>query len=303
MKTWGIQIYRWALVTLTGLSLVAPVGAAGPTRAELSNFIREGEYSTEMRGGQIVAKTDSGKKTVVRRTKISKNRAPASVAKKPVKAAAKKSAAKKKTVAKKTTAKKAVARKSVAKKSSAKKTVAKKTVKKASGKPTKIGKGRSTSAKGRRIVAKPVRPQSRKPASIPSKKKSKKKASAKSKSKPRAPYSRATPRESDSPLVSVPRSRVKREDKMFVMDDPGAGPKAVQPDPEVIGEEPSVIERAPAENPAMAAPTEPAFQPQPTAPEAAVMTEPAPEDETAAVREPDVFDLHTGKDPLRPATE
>ncbi len=293
MKTWRMQFCRWALVTLTGLSLVVPADAAGPTPADVSAFLREGEYDTEIRHGQIMAKTTSGKKTVVRRTKVSRKRAPASVAKKPVRSSARKKVASKK--------------KKIAKKASTRKSVAKKTVKKKSGKPTKLGKSRSGSKKNRRVVAKPVRPQSRKPASVPTRKTAKKKTiskfkpKAKSKSKSRIPQSRVTPRESDSPLVSVPRSRVKREDKMFVMDDPGAGPKAVTPDPEVIGEEPSIVERAPAENPAMTAPPEAALQP--AAPEAPALAEPAPEDETAAVREPDVFDLHTGKDPLRPAVE
>lgn len=82
------------------------------------------------------------------------------------------------------------------------------------------------------------------------------------------------------PFVSVPRSRVRANPKMIVMEDP-ASPTVQDP------EGPSQVEIAPDE-----------AAPAPVRADAVVNSYPT-EVDVSDVREPDAFDLHSGADPIR----
>lgn len=122
--------------------------------------------------------------------------------------------------------------------------------------------------------------------------------------------------ESDSPLVSAPRSKVARPDRMIVMDDPavkhplprphavGAGltPGENDLDPDSEGPPAEVGEaKAAAEPPVVVGPAPASVGAESAPPSAAAEAPEAPTSQAAAEsasREPDAFDLHSGQDPM-----
>jgi len=104
----------------------------------------------------------------------------------------------------------------------------------------------------------------------------------------------------DLPLVSAPRHRVSRPDRMIVMEDPAA--KSPLPKPAHVGAiirpDQTVLDpagdAAPSEvDEAKAAAVSPVVGPAPASVAEATGAEPT------TPREPDAFDLHSGKDPMQ----
>lgn len=67
----------------------------------------------------------------------------------------------------------------------------------------------------------------------------------------RLPYAKETPQERDMPFISIPKSRVRKNNKIFVMEDPGVKRDAIAPtltEP-LDTSEPKMEERIPASEP------------------------------------------------------
>lgn len=170
---------------------------------------------------------------------------------------------------------------------------------------------------GKRSVKKPNKRHHAKAVAHPKEKKSV--HHARKARKQKFPVARETPHERDMPFVSIPARRVKRTDKMIVMDDPAlkhplpkprlANKPSLKPDGDVLDPEsdsaPSEVgaAKAAAEPPLPAVASKPVIQgPAPASVEAP--QPPAASDEginaaNEASREPDAFDLHSGKDPMQ----
>ncbi len=105
-----------------------------------------------------------------------------------------------------------------------------------------------------------------KPKRLPASVKKRHKAHSSSRSPTRLPYAKETPHERDMPFISVPKSKVRKENKTIVMEDPGMKAPVLKPiltEP-VDNVDPATVERTP-----------------------------------AAAREPDAIDIHSGADPMR----
>lgn len=183
-------------------------------------------------------------------------------------------------------------------------------------KPAKVHASKKKSSKNKKYSARVSRDHSgkaRSPASVVKKNKkskkltkrqrqielkakhAKKKKSAKKKAprvskrhdSKRLPYAKDTRNERDMPFISVPTTKVRRENTQMVMEDPEATPESppLALDPQF--DEPSVSEATP---------------PMETPPLVDAAREPAsaPEVYGPPMRQPDAFDLHSGADPMSP---
>lgn len=132
---------------------------------------------------------------------------------------------------------------------------------------------------GHKVATNKIKKKKRAPASAHSKIRNRKKTRARRISRARSrhmrlPYAKETPHERDMPFISVPTSRVRKEHKTIVMEDPGEKPASltpVLPEPLDISE-PKSVERIPSSDQATELPKS---------------------------REPDAFDPHSGADPMR----
>jgi hypothetical protein len=276
---------RWiALVAAFGFVLPEGVEArqTNYSKREVEKFIPEGEYDLN---GRHVA---SSKKSVSRKPAKAKPKA------RPLRSARSRRPSKSYSPHRTLASKHRKAQK--ASKSAKKASKYSKTQKRKS--PSKWAK---RSAKKRPVARSIARTKKR--GRAPERRRSYAKKPSTKKSSSRIPYARPTSNERDMPFVSIPKSRVRKDPKTIVMDDPATGARA---DPEGPSQHEFQTSGWPGESDAGAAPVArevPSYS-EPVTPPAQISA-PAAAPEVAApvagagVHEPDTFDLHSGSDPLR----